>query len=585
MLKFEQNGNIMKQTLLVILSFGFTLAIGQTNISLSSFKAESYIKGSFDPSTLNVSGLAASKGEIVKLINNGINPDSLKNYIIALSGFKTRHTASDTVSETEGIGAARRWAFQKFQSFSPASNHRLVTSYMQFDLDVCGVMQHKNVLAVLPGTNPIYKDIIIVEGHMDSKCEGECDVTCVAQGVEDNASGSALVLEIARVLSQCALERTVVFMLTTGEEQGLLGASAFANYAEDNGIQIRAVLNNDVVGGIACGSTASQPGCSGEGTIDSTHFRIFSRGGFNSTHKQFARYTKLQYNEEIKPFAMVPMEINIMTPEDRTGRGGDHIPFARKGYTAVRFTAANEHGNASVGPGYTDRQHTSDDVLGVDTDSDGTIDSFYVDFRYLQRNTQINAVSVIGSANSLATPEVNFSMRWGSNLLVQVMDDDLAPYYAIAYRGNSNDWDSVVVVNGARNMDIWLPADEYLNVSIAGLDGEGLESLFSGETRFLPLGENKLPVKEDLVLLSNRPNPFDLATTISVNLAQPIHYEKASIRIIDVLGREVVDLPIDLKVGVNEVEFAHGLKLSGLYFCSLWIDGKRKQQIKIYCAE
>ena len=99
----------------------------------------------------------------------------------------------------------------------------------------------------------------------------------------------------------------------------------------------------------------------------------------------------MQYEEELLAHVEVPHLVTIMTAEDRTGRGGDHIPFRSAGYPAMRFTSANEHGDASNGPNYDDRQHTSDDILGLDTDNDGQLDSFFVDFNYLARNAVINA--------------------------------------------------------------------------------------------------------------------------------------------------------------------------------------------------
>ena len=103
-------------------------------------------------------------------------------------------------------------------------------------------------------------------------------------------------------------------------------------------------MNNDVVGSVICGQTASQPGCMGAETVDSTNLRIFSSGGFNSAHKQLARFVKLEHQEMLSAKMNVPMTINIMTPIDRNGRGGDHIPFTNENYTSIRFCAANEHG-------------------------------------------------------------------------------------------------------------------------------------------------------------------------------------------------------------------------------------------------
>ncbi|HNE29487.1 MAG TPA: M28 family peptidase, partial [Saprospiraceae bacterium] len=381
----------MKKIIAFFLFAAFVCALrGQSNILCTNPLAEQVMLGNYDPAQFAADLVVADPSVIANGIASGVSPDSLKSYIIRLSQFGTRNSGSDTMSATSGYGAARRWAFQRFQQFSTENDDRLLVSYLQFDQDICGMGRHANVLAILPGTDTLNPGIVLIEGHMDSRCAALCDVNCVAEGVEDNASGTALVLELARVMAQYTFANTIVFCITTGEEQGLLGAEAFAQYIQNKGITLRAVLNNDVIGGVICGQTSSPPSCPGLNDIDSTSVRLFSALSFNSPHKQLARYIKLQYKENILPTATVPMTVRIMAPEDRSGRGGDHIPFREKGYASMRFTAANEHGDASNGPGYTDRQHTSSDVLGVDTDGDGSVDSFFVQFNYLARNAVIN---------------------------------------------------------------------------------------------------------------------------------------------------------------------------------------------------
>ena len=240
---------------------------------------------------------------------------------------------------------------------------------------------------------------------MDSRCEDNCDIHCPAHGMEDNGSGVALVIELARVMSRYVFDHTIVFMTVTGEEQGLAGSNAFSDYALAQGLAIKAVFNNDIVGGIICGETSSPPSCPGLNHIDSTQVRLFSHGGFNSPHKALSRFIKLEYQEMIRPLSAVPMLLTIMSAEDRTGRGSDHIPFRENGYYAMRFCSANEHGNADVSdPEYHDRQHTTNDILGVDTDGDLEIDSFFVDFNYLARNTIINGNSAAMAALGPETP-------------------------------------------------------------------------------------------------------------------------------------------------------------------------------------
>src|SRR5690606_24046638 len=240
-----------------------------------------------------------------------VSTDSLFSYLLALQSFQTRNTGSDTVSATKGIGAARRWIYSKFEEFSNQSGNRLIPSYLQFDQAICDQPQHRNIFAVLPGADTSDKSVIIIEGHMDSRCAGLCDTACLAEGMEDNGSGTALVMELARVMSRYTFNQTIVFLLTVAEEQSLAGATAFANYVKGKGIKVKAVLNNDVVGGIVCGQTASPPSCAGLNAIDSTHVRLFSYGGFNSPHKGLVRFTKLEYNEQLRPHVAVPMDIIV----------------------------------------------------------------------------------------------------------------------------------------------------------------------------------------------------------------------------------------------------------------------------------
>ena len=142
---------------------------------------------------------------------------------------------------------------------------RLVTGYLEFDQTVCTMDRHRNVVAVLPGVDTTDPSVIIVEAHLDSRCKDNCDGDCLAQGMEDNGSGVALVLELARVMgySNYVFDHTIVFMTVTGEEQGLVGSNAYAVFAKQDSLPIKAVLNNDIVGGIICGMTSSPPSCPG----------------------------------------------------------------------------------------------------------------------------------------------------------------------------------------------------------------------------------------------------------------------------------------------------------------------------------
>ncbi|MCB0694284.1 MAG: M28 family peptidase [Lewinellaceae bacterium] len=540
-----------------------------TNLLITDPEADAIVKGNYDPADYPATW-SGTPQELIAAMRPLISPDSLRENIIRLSEFGTRNTGSDTLSDVTGIGAARRWIHAKFQEIHEQGNGRLIPAYFQFDRAVCGMDQHRNVLAVLPGTQADPHEIIIIEGHMDSRCDVSCDVDCPAEGVEDNASGTALVMELARVMSGFTFKHTLVFMATTGEEQGLIGAEAFAQYCTEQGISVKAVLNNDVIGGVICGKTASPPGCMTENDVDSTQVRLFSADNFNSPHKALARYVKLQYEEELKAGEAVPMTITLMSPEDRTGRGGDHIPFRVAGYPAIRFTSANEHGDASNGPDYMDRQHTSEDILGVDTDGDQVIDSFFVDFRYLSRNAAINATAAAMAALSPKTPSITVSKFGLGKAIIEIDDPEGYGVYRIGRRLNQLDFD--VLFTTTKLIDTFATGFGVPVWSAASVDEYGVESLFTPDYLASTTAiEETHP--HGVELLQNRPNPFDEATWIQFLVHQIPDYSRASVVIRDASGTLLADLPVVLTTGINEVLYTHGYGVSGMLFYSLVLDG------------
>jgi hypothetical protein len=577
----------MKIKVLLLALLYTHVCIGQLplNTVCTDSIAEQIMLGNYNPADYLPSVVIDHPHAIAAALSSSLSADSMKSYLEKLSSFYNRNTYSDTVSAVIGIGATRRWIYNKFQEFSAASENRLRPAYLQFEMDstaFCGAGQFRNIFAVLPGTDTSDKSVIIVEGHVDSRCEDNCSGTCLANGMEDNGSGTALVMEMARVMSRFIFRRTIVFLVTIGEEQGLYGADAFARYAADKGIAIREVQNNDVIGGVICGKTASPPtDCSQEGQIDSTSVRIFSYGSYTLPHKSLARFVKLEYLEESMQYETVPMNIHIMIPEDRTNRGGDHIPFRMRGFTAVRLTAQHEHGDANVDDSaYTDRQHSSRDILGIDTTADGVIDSFYVDFNYLRRNAVINATAAAMAALGPLTPAFNLLNDTINGLTVQITAQAQYNHYRVSVRRVStyHDLDLLYEFSGVLNYIIpGVKKDSSYFVSVASMDTNNIESLFTIEKHAIAsgnsggIGVDELN-KNNLLVFSADPNPSTGSTIITVKTDKKINLN-AYVMLNSADGSLAEKIPVNLTQGSAKVHLNGGLK-QGLYIYSLFIDGK-----------
>lgn len=552
-------------------------AMGQTNITVTSAEVYDILKGGHDVGSYLPSVVINHPDDIVEGLVSEVSPDSLKAYLQALSAFENRNTGSDTLSATFGIGAARRWVYGKFGEFSAQNEGRLRAAYLQFDQDICGMGQHRNIFAVLPGIGPHRNELVIVEGHIDSRCEDVCDTTCMAHGMEDNGSGTALVLELARIMSPFAFDRTLVFLATIGEEQGLYGANAFAEFCENEDIPVRAVYNNDIIGGIICGQTASPPGCPGLNAIDSINVRLYS----STATRNLARFARLEYEENLAPLVPVPSMINIMSQEDRSGRGGDHIPFRQRGFQAIRFTSANEHGNGNPDtPNYDDRQHTMEDVLGIDTDGDSVIDSFFVDFNYLARNTVLNGNAAAMSALGPASPTQFTLEDIDGGFHYSFEDPNNYGQYRIGLRpfGSGNYFDTLLTVSQTEGSLLsLLPSTPYY-LTVCAVDSNGIESHFSNEIfEFFTTGTEEFVLPErGVTLLQNRPNPFDEATTLGVYVERRPDYSEALLLVTDARGRELARYPIELRPGLVEVTYGyeHHRYRPGTYYYSLVVDGQ-----------
>ncbi|XOV90811.1 MAG: M28 family metallopeptidase [Pseudomonadota bacterium] len=315
-----------------------------------------------------------------------------------LAGFGTRHTLSETESETRGIGAARRWIKAEFDEISRACEGCLKV-YFQREVvptqrRVPAPTEIVNVIAVLPGTSDPNR-YVIMSGDIDSRVSDPLNGVDDSPGANDNASGMAGVIEAARVLTKYRFPASIVFVGLSGEEQGLIGGGIMARQAKADGWQIQAVLNNDMIGNISgingvidnstarVFSEATRP----TETPEEARIRRFSGGEVDSPSRNLARYI-----DRMADLYITNLDVMMIYRLDRFGRGGHHRPFNEVGFPAVRIMETNEH---------YDRQHqdlrTEDGRVYGDV-----IDG--VDFDYAAKLTALNAVSLGSMAWAPAPP-------------------------------------------------------------------------------------------------------------------------------------------------------------------------------------
>ncbi|WP_435354459.1 M28 family peptidase [Emticicia sp. SJ17W-69] len=583
----------MNKYLLVMLVIISNRTFGQTNMVVKNPTADAIMAGNYTVATYAKLTSITTPNAISTDIYQSISADSVKAYVRKLASFGTRNTNTlFSASTTVGLAATNTWVENKFKEISAQNNNRLVVSRMNFNAAICSstTKTYNEVFAVLPGSDLTDKSIILVEGHIDSRCNDQCSITCNAPGVSDNATGSALVIELARVLTKYNLKATVVFLLTIGEEQGLIGSTAFANYLSSKGRSVRMVLNNDIAGTTLCGPCSSSPSCVPNNIADRS-MRIFSYGSVNSIHKQLARYIKLEYNEQIKPIATIPMTLNLMSAEDRTGRSSDHVPFRSKGYASVRIMSQNENGDGTGSCGVV---HSSNDNEQIDTNNDGVLDDFNVDFNYLARNTIVNANAIAMAAQSVKAPTA-FTAKYVATdkISLSITDASNAPSYRIAIRSTSNDWDSVYTVTTKTPTIVFtrnISSTRY--VSVAAVNSGGAESLFSNEvTITVPVKARMAQpetisfldeslqaptlIENGVEILKNYPNPFDESTYLILKNDANRQFEDAYLSIKKGDGTLIENRKIEVKEGINEYLFDY--KNEGnieILYCTFIANGK-----------
>jgi hypothetical protein len=286
----------------------------------------------------------------VEKIVSEVSDKNITEILKKLESFGTRNILSTQDNPARGVGAARKWIYEQFRGYSP----KLEVSFDQYKLKkiegrasrVPRDVDLYNVVAVLPGTTN-KEERIIISGHYDTIVMGRPtgtpapreapaagaappmrDPDLDAPGVTDDGSGTACVMELARVLSHYEFEKTLVFVTFAGEEEGLLGSSLYAEKAQAAHQKIEAVLNNDIIGSDVSGS----------GRMDNRRLSVFSEDPDDSPSRELARYIK-DIGERYLPL----MRVDTVFRADRFGRGGDHTPFNQEGFTAVRLSSPEEN--------------------------------------------------------------------------------------------------------------------------------------------------------------------------------------------------------------------------------------------------
>ena len=390
-----------------------------------------------------------------------VSPERLEEYLTRLVSFETRHTLSaNTPRAGWGIVPAREYILETMRGFSPRLRAELDCYRIPEQGRITAGVELCNVVAVLPGRTPRR---VYVSGHFDTVArreDGGFDWSRwdnPAPGANDDGSGTVLTMEVARVLARSGLEfdATLVFVAFAGEEEGLVGANLHAQKAVEEGWDVEAVFNNDIIGNVE----------GGNGILDGRTLRVFSEDPMDSPSRQLARYIRRWGGVYVPGH-----EVRLVAREDRFGRGGDHTAFNRRGFAGVRFSESRENYS---------RQHTPHDTLGG------------VAFDYLARNARVNAAGVATLALAPPSPEVDGDRgpllgrgESGYDAHLRWRRSPGAAGYRVVWRETwSPDWEHELYVGDVD--EVVLPdvsIDDYV-FGVAAVGPGGHESLVSAYVR------------------------------------------------------------------------------------------------------
>ncbi|KUJ36150.1 aminopeptidase [Streptomyces sp. NRRL F-5122] len=404
-----------------------------------------------------------------------IDPVRIEATVRKLVSFGTRHTLSIQDDPARGIGAARDWLLAELRSYAAASAGRMTAelqSYIQEPASrIPTATRITNVIATLRGSVTPER-VYVVSGHYDSRVTDVMDATSDAPGADDDASGVAVVLELARVMAKRRPASTIVFAAVAGEEQGLYGATHMAQQFKAAGVDVQGMFTNDIVGS----STAD------DGTRDPYTVRLFAEGvpssetpeqaairrsvgGENdSATRQLSRFVR-----DVADNDVTGMHVRVIYRRDRYLRGGDHIPFLERSYPAARFTEPAE-----------DFAHQHQDVRVDETGKQfGDLPEF-CDFRYIARVARVNAATLWSLAQAPGTPrgaKIITSTLTNSTDLVWTRgtEPDLAGYEIVWRETTAPEWTHVIPVGDVTRQGVDLSKDNVF-FGVRAVNKAGLKS-------------------------------------------------------------------------------------------------------------
>jgi Zn-dependent M28 family amino/carboxypeptidase len=421
---------------------------------------------------------SARNSSITRIVSE-INAHHIERTIRKLVSFGTRNTLSAQDNPARGIGAARDWLYNEFKKISETSGGRMTVEKQRFEQQpgkyprVASTTTLTNVVATLRGTQPASVNrLYVVSGHYDSMCTSPTNAECDAPGANDDASGTAAVLEMARAMAKYEFDATIIFMAVAGEEQGLVGSGYFAEEAKQKKWDIEAMFTNDIVGNTLGGNNVRDrqtlrvfsEGVPSAETTDEANIRRGVGGENDSASRQLARFIK-ETGERYVP----AMRVMMVYRRDRYLRGGDHIPFLERGYAAVRFTEPNE-----------EYKHQHQDVRIEKGVQYGDLPEF-VDFGYIAQVARINAANLAALALAPARPKNvgivtarltnDTDLKWDANT-----EPDLAGYEIVWRETTSPVWTNSRAVGRATTYTMpGMSKDNYF-FGIRAVDRQGNRS-------------------------------------------------------------------------------------------------------------